>query len=68
MRLAQIIGMMGKEGEIIVDLSKVKLFILYSMHERPLFFSFFFFQWPLFLSFYFFSLHFILTSVTSGVI
>lgn len=42
MRLAQIIGMMGKEGEIIVDLSKVKLFILYSMHERPLFFSFFF--------------------------
>lgn len=36
MRLAQIIGMMGKEGKIFVDLSKVKA--LYSFHEASLFF------------------------------
>lgn len=36
MRLAQIIGMMGKEGEIVVGLSKVKA--LNNIHERTLFF------------------------------
>lgn len=40
MRLAQIIGMMGKEGEIIVDLSKVKALKIFM---RPFFFLFFFF-------------------------
>lgn len=41
MRLAQIIGMMGKEGEVIVDISKVKA--LYDIHKRLLssFFSLF---------------------------
>lgn len=39
MRLAQIIEMMGKEGEIIVDISKVKA--LYDIHKRPLFFLLF---------------------------
>lgn len=57
MRLAQIIGMMGKEGEIIVDLSEVKLLVLYSIHKRPPFFSLFFV--------FFHSEN--LTSATSGV-
>lgn len=46
MRLAQIIGMMRKEGEIIVDLSEVKLLVLYSIHKRPPFFSLFFCFFP----------------------